>query len=277
MFKSFAGGPIGVNVGFEEAVELAAHYGFEGISMDVGYLMEHGPETVVQILEERDLKPGGWGLPMRLMAPKDEFNEKLKDLRKIADLCSRAGDLRCSTWQTPASDEMTFDEMFSFVRDRLEAIGKVFSEYDVRLGLEFIGPATSRAGKKYEFVHTMDGMLELCEAAGTGNIGLLLDCWHLYTSGGQMDDVLKLTDDDVVTVHINDAPKGIPLKEHKDNVRALPGETGVIGVPRFLKFLKRIGYTGPVIVEPFSDRVRQMKADEAIRVTKEAMDSVWPD
>ncbi len=277
MFKSFSGGPIGVRAGFEEAVQLAAHYGFEGVSTDVGYLMEHGPETVVQMLEERDLKPGGWGPPMRLMAPEEEFREKLKDLPKIADLCSRIGDRRCATWLPPASDEMPFDEMFAFVRDRLAAIGEIFNDYDVRFGLEFIGPATSRASKKHDFVHTMDGMLELCEAAGTGNIGLLLDCWHLYTSGGQVDDVLDLTDHDVVTVHINDAPKGVALEEHKDNVRGLPGETGVIGVPRFLQRLKEIGYTGPVIVEPFSDRVRQMPTDEAVRVTKEAMDSVWPE
>ena len=89
--------------------------------------------------------------------------------------------------------------------------------------------------------------------------------------------MLNLTDDDIVSVHINDAPTGIPLEEHRDNARALPGETGVIDVPQFMEYLKQIGYTGAVIVEPFSERVKQMEPLEAIRATKESIDSVWPD
>lgn len=277
MYKTFAGGPIGVKAGFEEAVELAAHFGFEGVSLDVGYAAENGPETVVQMLEERNLKPGGWGLPVRLLASEDDFAAQLEKLGELAGVCSRAGDLRCSTWLPPTSDQMPYEEMFSFLRDRIAAAGEILKQNDVRLGLEFIGPATSRAGKQYEFIYTMEGMLELCRAAGTGNIGLLLDCWHLYTSGGSMDDVLKLTDHDVVTVHINDAPKGIPVEQQVDNVRALPGETGVMDVRRFLQCLQEIGYAGPVIAEPFSDRVQQMETQEAIRATKDAIDSVWPE
>lgn len=277
MYQAFGAGAIGVSVGFEEAVELAAHFGFEGVSLDVGYAMENGPETVVQMLEERNLQSAGWGLPVSLLAADEEFGTQVAGLGKVAEVCSRAGDLRCSTWLPPASDRMPRQEMFEFLRGRLKDVAGVLKQYDVRLGLEFIGPPTCRAGTEHEFIHTMDGMLELCGAIGTGNVGLLLDCWHLYTSGGSMDDVLKLAESDVVHVHINDAPKGVALEEYVDNVRCLPGETGVIDVPRFLQCLKQIGYTGPVMAEPFSDRLRRMETDEAIRATKEAMDSVWPD
>ena len=115
--------------------------------------------------------------------------------------------------------------MFDFLVERLAPVCHVLKENDVRLGLEFIGPATARAGKRYEFIYTMDGMLEVCRAVGTGNVGLIVDSWHLYTSGGQMDDVLDLTDEEVVGVHINDAPAGVALDAQVDNVRRLPGET----------------------------------------------------
>jgi predicted xylose isomerase-like sugar epimerase len=48
-------------------------------------------------------------------------------------------------------------------------------------------------------------------------------------------------------------------------------------VPRFLRNLNQIGYSGPVKVEPFSERVRQMEQEQAIQETLDAMDTVWPD
>jgi sugar phosphate isomerase/epimerase len=276
MFRVFAGWAIGVSANYEESVELAAHHGFDGVVLDMGYAQANGPETVVQMLEERNLRSGGWGLPVTLLAPDEDFEKQLAGLPAVAEVCARAGDLRTSTWVSPASDDKSFDELFELLRDRVERVATVLREFDVRLGLEFIGPKTSREGKAYEFIHTMDGMLELCRAVGTGNVGLLLDAWHLYTSHGSNDDVLSLTDDDVVNVHINDAPAGIEIDEQKDNVRCMPGETGVIGIPHFLANLKEIGYTGPVMAEPFSQRVRDLPDEDAILELKDCFDKCWP-
>jgi len=276
MYSAFAGGAIGVQVGFEESVELAAHFGFEGIFVDPGYLIKAGPETVVQMLEERNLHAAGWGLPVRLLADQAQFDQSLEKLPAMAEACSGARALRCGTWLPPASDDMPREEMFRFLVDRLVQVCQVLKKSDVRLGLEFIGPATSRAGKKYEFIYTMDGMLELCSAVGTGNVGLTVDAWHIYTGGGSMDDVLKLSDEDVVYVHVNDAPAGVAVEDQRDNVRRLPGETGVIDCARLLRNLQQIGYSGPVMVEPFDQRLKALKPNEAIRKTKDALDSVWP-
>jgi sugar phosphate isomerase/epimerase len=276
MYKAFEGGAIGVSVSYDEAVELAAHYGFEGLYLNVGYLTENGPETVVQMLYERGLQSAGWGLPVSLMAPAADFKAQLAKLPEIADRCARAGDQRCSTWILSGSNDMQYDEMFDFLSGRIAQVARILKESDVRLGLEFLGPKTIRDKFRHAFIYTMDGMLELCEAVGTGNVGLLLDAWHLYTGGGGMEDVLKLTDHNVVNVHINDAPAGVPLEKQVDNVRCLPGETGVMDVRRFLECLQQIGYTGPVMAEPFSERVRKMKREDAIRATKDAIDSVWP-
>ncbi|MFO8008090.1 MAG: sugar phosphate isomerase/epimerase family protein [Candidatus Brocadiia bacterium] len=276
MYPAFNGSAIGVSLPFEEAVEQAAHHGFEGIYLDLGYLSNTGPETVVQMLSERSLRTAGWYLPFGLTTGEAAFESGLQSLPATAEACARAGAARCSTWIPPGSDELTRDAMFEQVRDRARAVAEVLAEHDTRLGLEFIGPKTSRARRRHEFIHTMDGMIELCEAVGTGNVGLLLDCWHLYTSGGSMDDVLKLSDGQLVDVHINDAPEGVPLEEHVDNVRRLPGETGVIDCARFLECLDQIGYSGPVMAEPLSRPADAQTDQEAIRVAKEAIDSVWP-
>lgn len=276
MYSAFMGSAIGVSLPFEEAVEQAAHHGFEGIYLDLGYLSKTGPETIVQMLSERSLRAAGWYLPFGLTGAEAAFESAVQSLPATAEACARAGAARCSTWIPPGSDDLPRDAMFEQVRERAGAVAQVLAEHDMRLGLEFIGPKTSRAKRRHEFIHTMEGMLELCRAVGTGNVGLLLDCWHLYTSGGSMDDVLDLSDQQIVDVHVSDAPEGVALEEHVDNVRRLPGETGVIDSARFLECLDQIGYSGPVVAEPLS-RPSDAKTDqEAIRATKAAMDAVWP-
>ena len=41
-----------------------------------------------------------------------------------------------------------------------------------------------------------------------------------------------------------------------------------------LPAVARIGYTGPVMVEPFSQRVRELPPEDAVRVTGEALNKV---
>jgi sugar phosphate isomerase/epimerase len=118
-------------------------------------------------------------------------------------------------------------------------------------------------------------MLKLCEAIGTGNVGLLFDSFHWYTAHGTRDDIHGLSDALVVDVHINDAAEGRGPDEQIDNERRLPGESCVIDLVAFLTGLKKIGYTGPVTPEPFSAKLRGMSSAQAINTTAEALLGVW--
>ncbi len=175
----------------------------------------------------------------------------------------------------PCSQDRSFDENFAFHRDRLQPIAQILADSGCRLGLEFVGPKTLRDSQQYPFIHTVSGMFELCDAIDTGNVGLLLDCYHLYTSHGSMEEVASLTNDQIVVVHVNDAQADLAIDEQLDGVRHLPGETGVINVDRFLQELAGIGYDGPVTAEPFSQRLRDLPDEEAIAETAAAMHKVW--
>ncbi len=115
----------------------------------------------------------------------------------------------------------------------------------------------------------------MTEAIGTGNVGLLLDVWHWYTSLGAPSDLATLTAEDVVHVHVNDAPRDRNYDEQIDHERALPSETGVIDLVGFLKALDGMGYDGPVTPEPFSARVREMDAAAAIDETHVGLGEAW--
>jgi len=282
MFKNLSPGAIGISVSLTGGIELAKKTGFEGIDINIGGIADlaekESIEYVRSLFENAGIKPGGWGLPVNWRAEESKFKEDLEKLPRLAKVGKEIGCTRVPTWVLSFSDDKPFEENFEWHKKRFRAVAEILKDYDCSLGLEFLGPKTIRQGHKYEFIHTMEDMLELCEAIGTGNVGLLLDCWHWYTSGGTIENMKKtLTSaDQVVYVHVNDAPEGIPIEKQIDSVRCLPGETGVIDLVGFLKVLDKIGYEGAVTPEPFSKRVNNMEdPEEAALVTIEGLNKAW--
>ena len=132
-----------------------------------------------------------------------------------------------------------------------------------------------RRGHRFEFIHCLDQVMGLAEAIDVAGTGVLLDSWHWYTSHETVEDLRGLSVEQVVDVHVSDAPAGVAVDEQVDNVRDLPGATGVIDIAAFLGALQEIGYEGPVMVEPFSQRVREMEREEAVAATAAALGQVW--
>jgi len=279
MFKSLTAGAIGVKGSLPELLAYAKKAGFQGVDVNIGEIAtlvaEKGADHVRGLFAEAGLKAGAWGLPMNWDGPENEFREGLEKLKGLAAAGAAVGAFRCARWIPPASGSMKFRENFRFHIARLKPIAEILNDHGCQLGLEFIGPRTSRVDKPYGFIYTMSGMLALCQAIGTGNVGLLLDAWHWYTGLGTLSDLKALVADDVVHVHVNDAPTGIAVGDQIDNKRALPSETGVIDLVGFLKVLNEICYQGPVSPEPFSQKVREMPAEEAVKVTHDGLDKAW--
>jgi len=282
MFKNLSAGAIGIRgLSLPESIALAKRTGFGGIDFDIREALalanENGVESVKQLFADADVRPGQWGLPVA-WAKDDQWESDLEALPTLAALGRELGCTRTATWCPPASDERDFDANLAWHVARFRPIAQVLSEYDCRLGLEFIGPKTSRSKRRYEFIYTLSGMMDLSAAIGTGNVGLLLDAWHLYTSGGGIDDLDTITANDIVTVHVNDAPAGVALEDHIDNVRRLPMETGVIDLPGFMRKLAALGYDGPITCEPFSKRTNELAAKDplaAAQLVTEHMDRMW--
>jgi sugar phosphate isomerase/epimerase len=272
MFRCLNPGAIGVGLPWAQCLPLARKHGFEGV--DVGIDPTVPAAQVTDALAKHGLKAGGTGLPVSLYGDDKAFEAAIVALNLVSCRAAEVGVTRFATWILPFSDARPFKENFRWHRDRLGRAARVLAEHGCRLGLEFIGPKTARAGHKYPFVRTMEHMLELAEACGP-NVGLLLDAWHWYTSLGTVDDIRALGAEQVVYVHINDAPAGIPVDAQKDNVRRLPGETGVIDIKGFLGALRTIGYDGPVVPEPFMPELGKLPAEEAIRRAGEALKRIW--
>ena len=277
-FKNFAPGHIGVRANQQQALEYAVKYGFEGIMPSQGEFENKSASEIsewLQMMKEKDIRYGAGGLPVEFRRDEDRFKNDLAKLPDQARLLKQLGVTRMATWITPGSRELTYLQQFKLLTHRFRQIAKVLKDNDIRLGLEFVGPRTSRSRSRFAFISTHIEMMELVEAIGTGNVGLLLDSWHWYTSHGTVDELLKLSNNDVVHVHVNDAPSGIDVDQQVDNRRELPATTGVIDLKGFINAMVKIGYDGPVECEPFNQELRRMEPDAAVQKTSESLNRLW--
>ncbi len=279
MFKNLSTGAIGIRANMKEGLELAQAAGFEGLDLDIGaasqLAQEHSVQYVKDLWAAAGIAMGGWGFGVNWRGPDADYYTGLAQLPDKAKLAAELGCFRTTTVVGPASNEMTYQENWDFSVKRLRPVAEILKAHGHSLGLEFIGPATSRKAATYLFAYSMDAMLGLAAAVGTGNVGLLFDTWHWYTCRSTVDDVKKLSTSDVVYVHINDAPAGIDPDEQIDNIRCLPAETDVIPLTELMNVLSNLGYDGPVTPEPFSQKVNAMAPADAAKATAASLDQVW--
>ncbi len=279
MYPNLSSGAIGVKAGFAEAVELAARFGFQGVDFSIEEVEklvdEKGESAVRKLLGDAGVRLGAWGPPVNWRGDAESWQADLPLLARRAALARALGSDRASTWIMPADNERDFAANYAFHLERLRPVAEGLASQGCRLGLEWVGPKTLRDSRRYPFVHTMEGMLQLAADLGTGNVGLLVDIFHLYTSHADVAAVRRLPVAQVVNVHVNDAIAGRSPDEQIDLERALPAETGVCDIAGFLQALAAIGYDGPVTVEPFSQRLRAMTAEDAVRATADSLRKSW--
>jgi sugar phosphate isomerase/epimerase len=269
-------GSIGHVLPFPESCRLAEKFGYDAVNADRFFLKEQGPIEVVSLLKQHNIKPGAFAFSAAFNAcySDTDFEQSLAVFEQDLSLCREAGFKCCVGYVQPSSDTLDYYDHFALLFERLKRIKPLLETYDVRLGLEFIGPTTMRVRRKFDFIHTMDGIRSLIAAANVQNcVGFKLDAIHWYTSGAGLLDIEKLSSDEVVYVEINDGLKGeydrFTLPEFQ---RELPGAVGSIDLSGMLKKLDAIGFHGPVVVEPWNVQLREMNPADAVEKVKLALD-----
>jgi sugar phosphate isomerase/epimerase len=277
MYKALAPGCIGHGKLFKEAAEAASKAGFEGYWFGLEGDSSVPVNETIELLEKYKLRAAGFNLPVEFRRDEAAFENGMSKFEDYVKYASKIGANRCATWIISFSETLEYKDNFDLHRSRLKKVAELLKEYGMIFGIEFLGPPKIRRGRKYDFIHSLDKMLELCDAIGTGNCGILMDVWHWDMAGQVRADFgLFKSPDQIALVHINDAPKGIPVEEQEDSVRGLPGETGVLRIAEFFDGLKSVGYEGPVLAEPFDKKLGEMTFEQALETTMNAINRVWP-
>jgi sugar phosphate isomerase/epimerase len=294
MFISLPPWAVARNVGWPEQARLAARVGYAGIDWAFGPARKEGVDATKALLAELKIRATIVNLPMQGPLDLDEatFKGQLPKLDEDAAFCAAIGCRNVMLVLRATTGGPSKDERWKIVRDRLAAVGEVIAKHDVRLGLEFLGPLVFRtraAGGRgrggaapdpaapppaapVPFVWTLPETLKLATESGP-NIGVVLDAWHWFHSGGTVADIAATPASRIVHVHVSDA-KQMPPEEVMDNMRWLPGE-GIIDLNGFFKALKQIGYQGGIAPETIGPRIPDtMPPEESARLALEATRAV---
>ncbi len=277
-YKNLSPGHIGVRANQQQLLDYAVKYGYGGIAPSEGEFQGKSAGEIgawVARMKEKGIRYGAGGLPVEFRRDEERFRSDLAQLPQRAALMNQLGVTRVATWILPGHNELTYLQHFKILEARFREVARILKDNDLRLGLEFVGPRTTRRRFRYPFACAQRDMMELVTAVGADNVGLLLDSWHWYTSHGTVDEMLQLSNRDIVHVHVNDAPAGVEVDEQVDNRRKLPVTTGVIDLKGFVNALAKIGYDGPVECEPFDQELRDMEDEAAVQTTAAALNRLW--
>ncbi len=247
---------------------IAREAGYEGLDIAIDEIAALPDRR--EPFDRHGVEPASWALPIPWQDDSATFNANLATLRRACQAAQAAGCLQCMTWLPPTvpGDPSQFRRM---VVERFRQIADVMADYDVRFGIEWIGPWHTRQEGNI-FIYTMSQTLELVGEIDRPNVGLLLDSWHWFMAGGTIAEIEALKPQQVVHVHFVDAPDK-PYEQQRDNEREIPGH-GIIDLVGFVKALDKIGYRGFGSVEIFGDRLPQLPPLEAARKVKAACDEV---
>lgn len=257
----------------ERFIELAGNGGFQAVDLDArGLIQRLGIDGARAKLQQHGVVIGAIGLPVEWRADEDRFRAGLTGLTETAAAAHSLGCTRCCTYILPSTDAKPAHFLAVATR-RLRVCAQILGAYGIRLGLEFVGPHHLRTAWKYPFIWTMEETLDWIDAIGEPNVGLLLDAFHWHTNGQTPGDIERLQAQQVVHVHINDAPD-IPLEAVRDNERLYTGE-GVINLEGFLRGLQHIGYEGIVSQEVLTADQPEDKPEQLVLRSKAGFDRVF--
>jgi len=259
--------------------------GYKGLDWAFGPAKAAGAAATRALFAELGIVPTIVNLPMPNALGLDDaaFDAQLPKLAEDAAFCQAIG---CSRFQfvlgATTPNQQTKADRWLVVQRRLSAIGETIAKAEMRLGLEFLGPLMFRRARPpagassanpaappqplpppVPFVWTLPETLALAEASAP-NVGVTLDAWHWYHSGGTVADIRAAKASRIVHVHVSDAKPMAP-EEVRDDMRWLPGE-GVIDLVGFFQALKAIGYQGGVAPETIGSRIpADMPPEESAR------------
>jgi len=198
-------------------------------------------------------------LPLPLMPGPDEPEERIDALcasvARLAEL-----EPECVLFLTgPGEDRRV-------VVEGIRRVAAAGAASGVRVALE---PVHSSQHETFSFVNSVPDALALLEEAGTPEVGLLLDVWHVDEPGQ-----IHAAAGRIYGVHVADRRE--PTRNDFD--RVLPGD-GVLPLPELLDVIGGTGYDGWYDVEIFSDEtfpdsLWTLPAGEVARRARESLERV---
>lgn len=276
MIKGLSRAGIGKVGPLDQFIRCASQYGFGAVDADgseIEALIDtYSLEGAKQYLQKHHVQIGAIGLSLEWRQSDEQFRQGIGQLVRDAEAAAKIGCTACCTYILPSTDFPSTDFTLKATQ-RLRLCAQILAAFNMKLGLEFVGPHHLRTQWKNPFLWDLPSTLDWIDTIHEPNVGLLVDAFHWYTNEHTFDDLLALRKEQIAHVHLNDAPN-LPVNEVLDNGRLYPGE-GVIDVVGFLKALNQIGYRGVVSQEILTQHPPIETTEQLLKRSQEAFDNVY--
>jgi len=280
MFRNLSPRGLGITGSQSEMIELALSFRFRGMDLNIQEFRQqvdnYGLDHARRLIDSAQIKVGAFAIPFAWDHWEDDesgYKLGLEELATTAGIVSQLGCSRCITDVQPASDERPYHENFEFHRRRLTEIADVLGKHDIKLGIGFQAPVELRAGRAFQFIHTMDALIQLAKMSE--NVGIVLDIWQLHVSGGSLADVQEVSADDIVYLKLSDVPEDVNIEEIAESRRLLPGVGGTIDSSEVVKWAADLGFEGPVAPVTNRKAYTDVGRDALVRMAGKHLDAIW--
>jgi len=279
MFKNLDPTALGVTGHQSEIIELALTYGFQGMDIDIvefaGRVKLHGMKYARRLIDSAKIRIGTFWLPLDWDVEEEVFRRDLDKLAEYARLAAELGCTRCACTIAPAGDKRPYHENFEFHKRRFTEICRTMEPAGVRLAIGFRAAEALRRERAFQFIHEFDALMLLVNMVGASNVGVLVDVWDLYVSGGSVESIRGLPAQQIVAIRLADLPPDVPLSDITEEQRLLPGASGRADCVAVLAAVAQIGYDGPVTIKADRKAFESTRRDRIVKQAGEVMDRVW--
>ena len=138
-------------------------------------------------------------------------------------------------------------------------------EFGVKPAMEFLGFVDGINQVKHAW--------EVMEVADHPDSTIVLDPFHIYRGGGEIEDMEGIPGEKIAVFHFNDAPAEPARAEQSDADRVYPGD-GILDLGKMISILKDAGYAGVISLELFNPNYWEQDPAEVARIGLEKTKSV---
>ena len=181
--------------------------------------------------------------------------EKLAEFKSRLALCRDMGSPVLVI--IPESPKQADRSVYANAAKNLRAAAKIASDYNVKLGLEFL------QGNK--LLGTLSTAKKIIRSVDHPNLGLVLDFSHFWMDRSDLTDIEDLNADELLLVHLEDM-EDVEPEAMTDYHRTFPGRGR--GIERHLiPAIQATGYDGYWSVEIFNKQIWNQPLDEIVAQT----------
>jgi 2-keto-myo-inositol isomerase len=230
------------------------------------FLKTNSTTELKSLLDEHGVEPYSINSIERITFRDAKGHARL--LEECEELCRIASAINCPyivVVPSPLPDGKSWDEVVEESARVLGELGRIAEAQGVALAFEFLGqPLCS--------VQTLGQAAEIVGRMERENVGLVLDSFHFYAGGSNVEEIATLDAQKLFIFHINDA-EDLAREKLEDRHRLLPG-LGILPLQEITSALRLIGYDRVTSVEIFRPEYWERDPQELAREAHESVKRV---